>query len=406
MPDEINPDGTIKGMENAEPPASSEPVQPQVEQVEAPAVEQVVEPAQQVETTKDDSAPKAETTKEGEEKVIDFNSFLDAAGKPKIETTPKEDATKEKPDETTNVVDKAVVKDGQRDYSGIDEKDVPHFKRMSNDAFAAFKPVYQEHKKLKNEVAEKTTKLTETEKQLNELKTKGPQLPESYYENPNAYLLDPEFQSSVQDLNTTRAILQHWTKQYEAVAEGAKEFDYLDTDPRTGQLVITGKVPANRGSEAKLLSYINHAQNLVNNQQVKLQTSMQTHQFKHTENTKQVNTLRETFFNGLYKTSEDKAIYEPLVKEKFEMIPPAFRNSPIATMLAESLTMNQVLAQLLDKAAKEKGQPAAQAAQIKAKLPASRRNPTAAQINGDGNDNKGNKEEVTFDDFQRVKDGY
>jgi hypothetical protein len=403
---EITPDGNVIQTSAAPVKSTTPPNQPTTKSIEdLPKA--------------DDAPPKEDTTKTEDESPVDYNQFLEASGKPlkpdekvspkeekKIETVPsdKKDEVKEPVKEEPKVeLQKQKPKDSktqdvERDYSDIDKKDIEHFKRMGNDAFNAFKPIYKEHKRLKNE-------FTQKEAELKKLKEEGPQLPESYYEHPESYLLDPIFRQNVSQLNVAQQVLNHWQKQYDKVAEGAAEFDFLDVDPQTGNLAITGTIKANRGSEAKLLTYINHGQNLVNKASADVQAIAKTHNIKYSDSAKGITEMRSKYFTGFYNTPENKAIYEPLVKQQLDTFPPSFRTSPIAVLAAESLVMNTVLAQLLQQASKEK----AANVPVKQEAITTRKNlqPTGEEIAGDSIVANGHaKDDITIDDFNKVKQGY
>lgn len=396
--DDISPDGMPLKISAAPVKAQQEPP---------------VQRQPQVDTTADQS-------EDAEEKSnIDFNQFLEVTGKPKVEepkpeekkveTTPPEDKVVEPKDEpvkepvvdTKQPVQTTPIKTGERDFTGIDEKDVPLFKKMGNEAFNSLKPIYLEQKKLKVDLEAKNREYHELADKHKRLVEQGPQIPESYYEHSESYLLDPGFRQAIQAQNISQQILAHWQKQYEDVAAGAKDFDYLEFNPQTGQLQVTRKIEANRATEGKLISYITHAQHQANLTAAEVQALARTHQEKHATNAKGITDMRSAYFSGLYKTPEDKAIYEPMVKQTIESFPAAFRQSPIAHLAAESLVMNRVLAELLKKAADEK-----QA--TKTNTNGVQRQPSAAEIAGNSrvSDSNGKDEDVSIDAFNRVKEGY
>src|SRR2546422_9275523 len=127
---------------------------------------------QDLEKVDDTKTPEqlAEEKIEEDNSKVDFDQFLEASGKPKsetkveekkVETVPKDDkdTSLEQKEKVVTKDEKQKVSDDARDYSEIDEKDVSHFKRMSNDAFNALKPIYKEYKKLKTDITAKDTEL-------------------------------------------------------------------------------------------------------------------------------------------------------------------------------------------------------------------------------------------------------
>jgi len=67
----------------------------------------------------------------------------------------------------------------------------------------------------------------------------------------------------VRDQNDAQIIFNHWNKQYQDVALEQKRYKFL-TMIIVGNLVITGNVKADAGVEARLLSYITHANIILN----------------------------------------------------------------------------------------------------------------------------------------------
>jgi hypothetical protein len=86
---------------------------------------------------------------------------------------------------------------GVRDYKGIDEADIIHFKQMSDGAYKYFRPLYDARKA-------NDTKYGELEKQYNAVKD------QQYYQHPNAYVLSEEYSKAEKDYTTKTRIANHW----------------------------------------------------------------------------------------------------------------------------------------------------------------------------------------------------
>lgn len=371
---------------------------------------------------------------------IDFNSFLKEAGK---EITKEDESDKDKlkdeaqeksdeveTDKSEEKKDAAIEHDDKqlpqskksanadktinRDYSDIDEDHKDLFKRMHNDAYNLLKPVYKEHKVLKVENEKLKKDYEDTSKAYKSLKDQGPQLPDSYFENPNGYLLDPEFHQAAHSTNEAQIILNHWDKQYKDVAAGAKQFDYLDRDKNTGQLIISRKVNAEAGVEAELLKYVNHAQQLVNNSSAKIQAIQMSHGTKSSEAIKSLkNNIQKEY--GVFDLPDNKPIYEPLIKSEMEQLSPVFRNSPLAEGYVKARVMVFALSKLLQQAQgkgnnndNNKGNTNGNSNKINNATNKNSRNkqPSQEEINGAvGNTTQKGSEgdNVTFDDFKNAK---
>ena len=85
-----------------------------------------------------------------------------------------------------------------------------------------------------------------------ELATKGrTKVPDSYYENPNGYMLLPEYSSAVRDVQLSEAVRKHWLTQKVALTNG-KEWRDLEMiqDPRTGAISFKQSDPKPFSEEA------------------------------------------------------------------------------------------------------------------------------------------------------------
>jgi hypothetical protein len=132
---------------------------------------------------------------------------------------------------------------GKKDFTDIDPADLPYIKemaeKMSDLSFASYKKYYLENRTLKKQIAEAP---------------KAGELPKSYYENPNAYLLDPKFQEISQKVEIAEEALAHWQEQYER-ASLDQPVSNLVIDEK-GKLVYGApqEIPANQ--KAKVLARI------------------------------------------------------------------------------------------------------------------------------------------------------
>lgn len=403
----ITPDGNIIQQQN---------VAPQIDKVQPTS-----EPA--VDSTKDETAviPLVDDKgKEGDSEILDFNSFLDeSGGNKKLDATPREDKpAKEKSEPATPAVPlpakEVVVTDKKdknwRDVTTIEDKELADLlvKDVSKKAFDKIIPLVQEHKKLKSELADKDKTLTLTANQLKTLKESGPQLPDSYYEHENGYLLDPHFKTVASNVQDAQVILNHWREQQNKVAEGATEIEIMQLNPKTQEYEITGKVPADRKAEMNLNNYVAYAHNAFNNAQVEAQTFIKGFRNRVGESSKAINEMRQSMFSNLY-TPENKPIYEPAVRQTLESFPASYRNTPVAVLAAEALVMGNVIGKLLIdanekiKAFSTNGAAGTTNGVATSKPASSAAGPSSAEAAGDGGiPNKGGKkDDISFDDFKK-----
>lgn len=325
---------------------------------------------------------------DGSAKDLNFESFIDAKStvtEPKVVTSPTKTTTPAATPATTPAAKvEPAAPSNARDVSDLDDEDKPLFKQMSNEAFNKLKPIVKEHKALKQQVEQ----------------LKQGRVPESYYEHPDAYILTPEFRSAAENVQRANLIYNHWVNQLQAVREGAREFDYLDTDPKTGQYVVSQKIAADVKSETQLLTYVNYAQNLMMNARAGLQQVQAGYNNYHAQAVNAIKQQENQYFSAFDKP-ENKDTYAPLIRQQLEIIPPSFRSSPIAMAYAKSLVLNGVLAKLLNQAATKVG--TSITAKATPKHPAAQ--PTAGEAAGEGGGN-GKSADVSFEDFSKIKEGY
>lgn len=96
-----------------------------------------------------------------------------------------------------------------RDYSGLAEDEIPVFKRMAASSFAFLKPRYLEAKKLKEENDKLKADFEEASKA-------------SFYDNPDAYQVTPEFRHYTANITHLDNEISHWKKQIANIRAGEK----------------------------------------------------------------------------------------------------------------------------------------------------------------------------------------
>lgn len=415
----INPDGSINPGPAVQPPPQTQnepPPQPKADDAPPPKVD----------------APKVDEPKdgdEGEESNVDFDQFIEAAGKiptgkpqEKKDNLLPSDADKDKSkdsktdkddsksddgtDKTVNPITKADV--SGRDYTGIDETDVPLFKKMGNETFAKLKPVYLENKQLKAEKAEWDGKYKTLNEAHEALKKNGPQFPESYHEHPSAFILSPEFTETAQAIQMAQGVKSHWEQQLDAIAKGAEEIQMLTFNPQTGQYVYGNKIKADKAGELTVMNALNHVSTKIQQYNTDLSVLQKTHGDRHKASISQVAALEEKMFGNLDKP-DHKPVYDPLIKSEFDALPSLIKNSPAGKYVAKAHVMLNAFAKLLNQAKEETIQLREQVKKgggtTNSGKPRANGGPTGSDIAADSRDKSGNAE-VSITDFESVKGGY
>lgn len=404
--DWISPDGTP--LPQLTPPvAPTKPAEPIAPKVEAPVETPVVE-------TPAEETPEAEA----EDTVVDFSKFLEAkadsdkqiALKQKPEEKPVEPAKEDAQQKTT--IDPALATKKQypaeRDYSEIPEEDREIFTKMSNAAFEKLKPVYLAHKKNAEVLAQKDQEIEKLKKAPPVIQRQDG-LPENYYTHPEAYTLTPEYKQKSNDVNLAQQILNHWSNELNNVRQGAKEINVLGLNPQTGQLYIAQKIPADVNSENALLQQFNASQMQMMNAQASLQAVQKVHSEKHSQAMQTLQQFEKAVF-AKFDEPDMKPIYDPVIKQAMDNVHPAFRNDPLLPAFAKSMVLNQVLGKLLNEAQSKLSQQTTTQVAAPTKVNKTKQNagPTAAEAASEGGETskRGKGEDVTADDFEKVKSGY
>src|ERR1041385_1145043 len=277
-------------------------------------------------------------------------------------------------------------------------------KNMSNEAFAKLKPVYLEHKTLKDNLTQKD----QTIAQLQE-KTKG--IPNNIYEHPNGFVLTPEYSKLSQTVGMAQQIQNHWADQLKKIREGAATYTFIGKNPNTGEFYQEER-PADKNAEVDLLTYFNHAQMQTAKTQAKLESLYENHTTKYKEAVGWLQNFEHQSFS-LFDKPESKAQWDKVITSTISNFPSTFQQSPLAPLLAKALITVNNLGRLLLQQNNGGQQPIQQQTQtttngkkvnpkdVKRAGPSSRDvGATTAQVTN------GTDSDISLDDFQRVKDGY
>lgn len=429
---EISPDGGVVTQMAAPTSRHVQPQQQRQEQQESttslaeqPNVDEsgnevTTETSQEASTSQTAEGQQGNQETQGDEgKVTDFTQFLqaketgeltDEIHKKKVEETevqvqPKGDGQQQQQvQQKPTIAERKAADLSTRDLTGLDADLQPHFQKdMSRAAFDKIKPIILEHKTLKEAAAQKDAELERLRKGA---------IPDSYYENPNGYVLDPSYQQAEMNAAQAHAVLQHWQKQYKAVQDGATEYQLANFDAN-GNLIPTQKVVAGANSMQEVLGIVNGAQQQLFKMAGKAEAVRETFKQRHTSALSWLDSYDGRAF-PIFRTEAGKQ-FEPQVKTILGEFPPEFRNHPLAATLARSLATNVHLATLLVQ--NNKGQGRGQQ-QVQGQQTQTRTNPQpgkvqqqrragptvadtgAATPNGAGN----GKGEVSIDDFNKAKE--
>ena len=240
-------------------PMETQVLTPAIQPVKAdPGAELISDPSLAVDKSPDVKA--VVTTEPKGEPEFNFDSFtnpaLRAAEVKKLEVKPDEEEisikanTEEVQHSEPDKIKEAPV-EGQ--ISEFSPEVTKLLKQMSNPAreFAVARM---------REVGEIKTKLAEAEKRAAELSTNA--TPQSYYENPNAYTLLPEYQSTVKNASIADAIAKHWENQLVKIELGEEWQDLEDAFDDKGKYLgprLGKAMKPTAQAKVELTRHLNHA---------------------------------------------------------------------------------------------------------------------------------------------------
>lgn len=311
-------------------------------------------------------APKEEKKEEGEE----VDEVETKSGKEQTVTTKKYPAT--------------------RDYSDLPKEIVPLFSRMSNDAFAHFKPAYLDYLKQKDAIKAKDTEIENLKKGA---------LPDSYYDNPKSVVLMPEFETINNALDQSFSVASHWKQQLIKVRKGGNKYLALDKNEK-GQFITT-EVPVTDDTETELQEALTFANNQVAKFQGKMESLLESHKTKVSEAATSLKDYMAKVFPVFDHPEKGKEL-APLVADTIKTFHPVYRNNPLAPILARALISYRKVGELAQTLMKQGTN--GKAASKKESIADDKRKagPTSGEIGGAGK-GKTKGEDITMDDFEAEK---
>ena len=273
-----------------------------------------------------------------------------------------------------------------RDYSGIDPSDISHFKRMSNEAFAHLKPIYQGYK-------EAQAKLVERENQIKELSQGKESLPPNYYSHPDAVVLSPNFRQTQQVYDRAKFEENHWAQQLERVESGEP---WQDLDMADGKYVTSDPqelTDENRGRvKTTLMRYYLNAKGISDSKMGELQSIAQNFKARNVELTNWVRGQEEKFFPQ-YK--DEKYPGWTYAKELAASLPPELQGDMVLPIAAKMYGIIRLKQDHIAKLTAEQQKKASVAADV------AKAGPNGGSFTGA----PAGKPPITFDMFEKRKEG-
>jgi hypothetical protein len=278
---------------------------------------------------------------------------------PKLDVLKKEEASKDKdaseehkaekqPDEveasSIQNEQKGKVEVGdKRDYTQFPEELRQRLKHFNNKAFDfVAKELYP--RLTKSEAA-----LTTAQKQLEDAQKGITKLPDNYYENPQAFTLDPEFQKISANYDKASFEAEFWTQQLERIESG-ETFQKL-LGYRQGQPVYSEQAKPTARDKVEISSFLNSALNYQRDFETQAKALQKNYVSVHKGAADKVQETMAKFIpwekdsallnekiavNGGQKTI--KEIYEQFMG----FVPPQFRSSVMSKAWANLMIVNLI----------------------------------------------------------------
>ncbi len=268
-----------------------------------------------------------------------------------------------------------------RDYTGLAPEEVVLAKKMSNDAFGLFQ-------KTRAAATENAKVAAEMKKQLEDA---NKYVPPTYYENPDAYTLLPEYKQNMERLNTAQVINDHWEKQLLSIEEGG---DWQDLAFDGKQYIVQAKQPGSAAAKMHIQKALNYVNNHINKISTDIQGMQQSFATKHNQIVNSVKEEEKKLFPHLEDSNHpDHAI----VKEVLSKLESGgLHKTPLSSIFAKMVATNIRLAQQLAEQQKTSAVTAARATEtIKA-------GPNASSLQGSGNGKISKEAVVSVNDFKAL----
>ena len=283
----------------------TEPPKPKEEELPPPPEEEKTEDEEdkstdeeEEESTSDDSEKAEEPSETKEEDSSDADDEL--------EDFPSLDDEDEEEEE--EVVAEEPKTTGKRDYSAFEEEDVEWLKKAPNHVFARAKE-----------------RLTELYEKANNAGNSA-----SVYENPNAFLLSPEYHQAAQQSQEFSAVAQHWQMQLVNIESGNK-WTTLGRDQQ-GQLTVTGEQEPSPQAKAAVLAALTESQQMATQSQAKVQGIQQSYHQQFTQSKKALNEVMDKYIKQLPSVIQPSTKDVGVLKQH---IPSEFKEHPMADLASK-----------------------------------------------------------------------
>jgi hypothetical protein len=286
-------------------------------------------------------------------KILGGEAFVKVEGAPTTTTKPVVPNTN--PAQPNN--QQPPEPDGRpaRNLAPFGEQEQKWLQRMPYDAYEYFSKAILEKREF-------TEKQKAYETQLNELKSGKQQIPQNYYEHPQAAYALPEVAQLQQQLQQATDVENHWAEQLAIVEEGlalkALAKARGETEPvldkkwftlganEKGELIYAGEQEINTNAKAYILRQMNNAQLVGHNTKNTLQNTLNNFKQQYSTVVSKVKEAAKTYMPIFEDTKgEDYKVVEQVMPKVLEM--GITKENPAYEILAKSIAFNVILRNML-----------------------------------------------------------
>ena len=215
-----------------------------------------------------------------------------------------------------------------RDLTDLPPQIAPLFKEMSNEAFEKLKPLVLEHVAQQGQIADLK-------------KARG--LPESYWEHEQGYTLAPEFGALAQDSHLASIITNHWKEQLKNVKAG-KDWQVIDINDK-GDLFLHPPKAVKDEDEGTVIAELMAAQQQSSTFENKVREFAASHKVRYQTDLDSLRASEKKYFAPYQDPNHPM---QKVIGNVKNIIPPAFRKSPLADIFAYVVANNVQLRLTLD----------------------------------------------------------
>lgn len=222
----------------------------------------------------------------------------------------------------------------ERDLSDLPEESKQLFRKMDNIAFKTLKPIFLEHKLLKEQLAKKDAELKKA------LDGK-PTLPDSYYTHPKAYTLTDDYGKLSAITDGAGQIVEHWRAQLLSIKKNQK-WQNLTFDSTKGEFVLSEPMEPSPEAEAHVLTNLDESRHQLSEKKHELEDFKKAFTGRYETEHASIKALASKYFSGYEKPEHPSAPIQKVIREN---LPNIAQNTPLTDLFVFTGAANIMIQQ-------------------------------------------------------------